>query len=64
MNEYDIKRLAEILAIQAEIDGMKFENIQREQSNFSHAYTNEDFQIKAEELRIIASKHNDQLISL
>ena len=61
MNEYDVKRLAEVLAIQAEIEGMKFNNMQREQYNQSYSYTDEDFCSKAEELRVIASKHNDQL---
>ena len=61
MNEYDVKRLAEVLAIQAEIEGMKFENLKREQFNESHAYTDNDFNNKAEELRIMASKHNEQL---
>jgi len=61
MNEYDVKRLAGVLAIQAEIEGMKFENLQREQYNKSHAYSDDDFQEKAEELRTIASKHDYQL---
>ena len=61
MNEYDIKRLALIFAIQAEIEGMKFENLQCEQYNESHAYNYKQFSEKAEELRIIASKHNDNL---
>ena len=61
MNEYDVKRLAEVLAIQAEIEGMKFDNMQREQYSQSHAYTDEDFAAKAEELRLVAAKHNDQL---
>lgn len=61
MNEYDVKRLAEVLAIQAEIEGMKFDNMQREQYGNNHSYTDEDFCNKAEELRIVAAKHNDQL---
>lgn len=27
MNEYDVKRLALVLAIQAEIEGMEFDNL-------------------------------------
>ena len=61
MNEYDVKRLALVLAIQAEIEGMKAENTQRDQINYSLAYTDADFQAKAEELRIVAYKHNEQL---
>jgi len=61
MNEYDIKRLAEVLAIQAEIEGMKFDNMLREQYNQAHSYSDNDFCAKAEELREAAAKHNDQL---
>ena len=58
MNEYDIKRLAIILTIQAEIDGMKAANDQYKENQ---PYTDKDFKDKAEELRIIAYKHNEQL---
>lgn len=61
MNEYDIKRLAEVLAIQAEIEGMKLDNLQREQDPYFSSYTIQDFCIKAEELRVVAAKHNEQL---
>jgi len=61
MNEYDVKRLAEVLAIQSEIEGMKVENIGREISHLAPAYNNKQFQYMAEQLRIIASKHNEQL---
>ena len=61
MNEYDVKRLALVLAIQAEIEGMKAENKQREMMNESQAYVCSDFQAYAEELRNIAYKHNEQL---
>lgn len=61
MHYYDVKRFALILAIQAEIEGMKAENTQREQTNYSLAYTDADFQAKAEELRVLASLHDEQL---
>lgn len=61
MDSYDVKRLALILSVQAEVDGMKFENLQREQYNHSHAYTDEDFQSKAAELENLAHASNDQL---
>lgn len=61
MNEYDVKRLAEVFAIQAEIEGMKLDNLQREQDQHAYSYTLQDFYDKAEELRVIASKHNEQL---
>ena len=32
MTQYDVKRLALVLAVQAEIEGMKSENILREQN--------------------------------
>lgn len=61
MNEYDVKRLALVLAVQAEVEGMKFDNLQREQYNESHVYTGTDFEVKAEELRELANKHDEQL---
>ena len=61
MNEYDVKRLALVFAIQAEIEGMKAENTQRSILDHSMAYTDQDFCDKAEELRILASKHNEQI---
>ena len=61
MNEYDVKRLAEILAIQAEIEGMKIFNAERLQNGMIPGYDDDSFCAKAEELRAVASKHNDQL---
>ena len=61
MKPYDIKRLALILSIQAEIEGMKAENTQRNQMNYSLAYTDEDFQSKAAELRTLAYSNDEQL---
>jgi hypothetical protein len=61
MHHYDVKRFALVLAIQAEIEGMKAENMQREQQGYSMAWTETDFCQKAEELRILASAHDEQL---
>jgi hypothetical protein len=61
MNEYDIKRLALVLAVQAEIEGMKALNKQRELDNASLGYGEIDFIYMADELRNIAGKHNEQL---
>lgn len=61
MNEYDVKRLALVFSVQAEIEGMLAHNRQREHLNESNAYTIEDFDSKAEELRNLAAAHNDQL---
>ena len=51
MESSDVMRLGLILAVQAEIEGMKSENENRKQENYNIAYTDEDFQAKAEELR-------------
>jgi len=61
MNIYDLKRLAEILAIQAEIEGMKAENLQRESQGHSIAYGEDAFAQEAENLRYVAAKHDEQL---
>ena len=61
MNDYTVRRLALILAVQAEIEGMKAENMQREQQGYSMAWTESDFCEKAEELRQLAYKHDEQL---
>jgi len=61
MNTYDVKRLALILAVQTEIEGMKAENKQREILGNSMAYTEEDFIDKASELRNLSYCHDEQL---
>ncbi len=61
MNEYDVKRLGLILALQAEIEGMKVENLVREQDNLAVAYDNNQFQYVAEKLRELSYAHNEQL---
>jgi hypothetical protein len=55
------KRLALALSVQAEIEGMKVENTERENHGFAAAHNIDSFYEKAEELRVIASKHEDQL---
>jgi len=61
MNEYDVKRFGLILAMKAEIEGMKFENIKNKQDGRQFTYNSHDFYQKAEEIRDIVSKHNEQL---
>ena len=61
MNEYDVKRLSLILAIQSEIEGMKADNAIRQQNNESFAYNGAEFECKSEELRILAYAHNENL---
>jgi len=55
MDSFIIHKLALILAIQAEIEGMKAENEQRKTNNEAMAFTEEDFSYKANELRVLAS---------
>ena len=61
MTDYTVKRLALVLAVQAEIEGMKAENADREHMVYSMAYSDADFREKAEELRTIAYKCDEQL---
>jgi hypothetical protein len=61
MNNYDVKRFALVLAVQAEIEGMKALNDYRKGLGQGIAYSDEPFFEKAEELRVLASKHDDQL---
>lgn len=61
MKTANIKRLGLILAVQAEIEGMKSENTLRERQGYSLAYDETDFCQKAEEIREIVNKHDGQL---
>jgi len=61
MTNYDVKRLALILAKQAEVEAMKAENKYREINEHDLSYTEDDFRIKAEELRNLAYCHDEQL---
>jgi len=61
MNEYDVKRLALILAVQAEIEGMKVANLERENNECAPAYDERCFVDAASELRELAYKHDEQL---
>ncbi|MFV0392431.1 MAG: hypothetical protein ACK5KP_11210 [Paludibacteraceae bacterium] len=61
MDYYTVKRLALVLAVQAEIEGMKAENMQREQQGYSMAWAENDFCQKADELRNLAYALDDQL---
>lgn len=58
MTVYDVKRLALVLAIQAEIEGMKAGNSQYPEDQ---PYADHQFCVKAEELRCVAAKHDEQL---
>lgn len=57
----EAKRLALVLAVQAEIEGMKSENKVSEINGFAPKHRKEHFGAKAEELRNIAYVHDEQL---
>jgi hypothetical protein len=61
MTVYDVKRLALVFAIQAEIEAMKVANSERDTPSESAAYGDEHFFGKAQELEALASKHDHQL---
>ena len=56
MNKSDIKKLALVLAVQAEIEAMKVGNIIRIECEESLVYSWSDFKMKADELRELAEK--------
>tara|TARA_R110000851_G_scaffold254895_1_gene407505 strand:+ start:779 stop:967 length:189 start_codon:yes stop_codon:yes gene_type:complete len=61
IDHYTVKRLALVLAVQAEIEGMKSENAHRENCGNAQAYGDEDFQSKANELENLAHAHDEQV---
>lgn len=61
MGEYDVVRLGLILAVQAEVEGMKAMNQTRIQEGHAVAYDDVAFVSKAEELRNLAYCHGKQL---
>ena len=61
MSEYDVKRLALVLALQAEIEGMKAFNASRAAIGEAPGYDQSHFEGAAIQLRILAHCHNDQL---
>lgn len=60
MTYYDVKRLALILAVQADIEMMKAENEVRKSQGLSPAYI-EQFDDKASELKNLAYAQDEQL---
>lgn len=61
MEKYDVIRLALVLAKQAEIEGMKAENITAEQNGHSLPYDGKRFMDQAADLENIANCHDEQL---
>jgi hypothetical protein len=65
MTEYDVKRLALILAVQAEIEGAKLDNKEREHTGTGFSigwnFPPQWFDNKAMELRNLAYTYDGQL---
>ena len=61
MNDYTVKRLALVLAVYSEIEGMKVANIERMSRGQVVAYCEKSFFDAAKKLREIASKHKEEL---
>lgn len=61
MTHYDVKRLGLILALQAEIEGMKATNLIRQTKSRSIPYDLSDFEKMSMKLRRIATCENYQL---
>lgn len=61
MDNYDLKRLALIEAIKAEIEGMKIQNFIDKENGWTISFHLDAFEKKAQELRDLAYKHNDAI---
>lgn len=61
MEQLEIKRLGLILAVQAEIEGMKIENLQRDYPFQAAVYSGDDFQAKADEIKNIVYANESQI---
>jgi len=61
MDTYDVRRLALIFAVQAEIDGMNTTNYTSINTDGVIYWDENHFKEKAEELRNLAASHNEQL---
>lgn len=61
LTDYGIRRLALILSVQAEIEGMKVKNREREAVGNAPAYGETAFLDKANELQNLAYGHDEQI---
>lgn len=61
METYDVKRFALVLAVQAEVEGMKVADKERNIKHGDLQYNEEAYQSKADELRNLAHCHDEQL---
>lgn len=61
MDHYTVKRLALVLSVQAEVEGMKAANALRALNNESPAYGNDHFSEASMTLTNLAHAHDEQL---
>jgi len=61
MNTYDVKRLALVFALQAELEAMKIANLERDMPSEAAAYDEKSFFEKSQELQELANKHEYEL---
>lgn len=61
MEHYDVRRLALLLALQAEVEGMKANNKIHELNGAMPLHNEGEFQQMAEQMRNLAFAHNEQL---
>lgn len=62
MTDASVKRLILVTALEAEVQGMIAENKNREAQGLQMAYDNSQFTYMADEMRTIASAHDDQIM--
>jgi len=61
MTDYTVKRLALVLAVQAEIEAMKVANTERLSNGYAPAYSESLFSEAARQLSDLAYKNDEQL---
>lgn len=60
LDKHTIKQIIELTALEVEVHGMIADNQQRELEGNSMAYTGEDFDNIAKQMRDIATKYNNE----
>lgn len=60
MDKHTINQLIEVSALEAEVQGMVADNTQREIEGLSMAYTSADFFEVADQMRKVATKHDNE----
>ena len=61
MNEYDVRRFAQVMALVAQMEGMKAFNQQRQVAGESPGYNQDSFEDISRQLGNLAYSHNEQL---